>query len=54
MRLSIYDLDTGEDIVYDQDALSGSTQDHLSIQAGGMGYGLAEAFAAYRYGEEES
>lgn len=53
MRLSIYDRETGEDVVYDDGGLEGETQDALSIQAAQLGYGLAEDFAAYRYGEEE-
>ena len=53
MRVSIYDMDSGEDIVYDQDALDGTTEDKLQMQAAGMAYGLAEDFAGYRYGIEE-
>lgn len=53
MRVTIYDRETGEDIVSSNDMLDGTTEDELQITAAGLAYGLAEDFAGYRYGLED-
>lgn len=51
ITVSVYDMDSGETLVQANDELPGSTDDDLSITAGGLAYGLEEDLAGVLYAE---